>query len=67
MLGGYGAGIFQSMDEAADALINKAASYEPIQENVNIYEELFEDFKLAYKALDESGFYKEISDFQEKL
>jgi len=67
MLGGYGAGIFESMDEAADALINKVAYYEPIEENSKIYAELFEDFKLSYKALDESGFYQKISEFQEKL
>lgn len=66
MLGGYGAGVFGSMDEAAEAMINKVATYEPNQANEAIYNELYEAFQTSYTALDESGFYKQITNIQNK-
>lgn len=65
ILGGFGAGVFNNMQEAADSLINKVATYEPNAKNVEIYNELFDAFKTAYTALDQSGFYKKITAFQE--
>lgn len=65
MLGGYGAGVFNNMQEAADSLINKVKTYEPNPKNVKIYNELYDIFKTAYNALDQSNFYESITSFQE--
>ncbi len=63
ILGGFGAGVFSSMEEATDHLVNKVATFEPNAKNVEIYNELFDAFKSAYKALDEGGFYRQLAAF----
>ncbi|WP_053218508.1 xylulokinase [Virgibacillus senegalensis] len=49
MLAAYGCGWFDSLADCADHFLKEAASYEPNQENVQQYRELFLLYKSIYK------------------
>ncbi|MDL4840298.1 xylulokinase [Aquibacillus rhizosphaerae] len=48
MLAAYGCGWFSSLEECAEEFLEEAEVYEPIQENVKKYAELFEVYKDVY-------------------
>ena len=57
MLAAYGCGWFESLQECADDFIEPVMTYEPVQENVEKYKELFSIYKQVYsqtKALNEA-------------
>lgn len=66
ILGGYGAGVFSSMQEAVDRMVKKVRSYEPIPENAKQYKEIFDIYENIYKAINEKNLYSKIAEFQEK-
>lgn len=66
ILGGYGAGVFSSMEEATGEMVKEIKTYEPIAENVKRYEESYELFTSVYQSLNDGKFYDKIADFQEK-
>ena len=66
ILGGYGAGVFSSMEEATGSMVKEVKTYEPITGNVKQYEELYDIFTNSYQALDDGKFYDKMSAFQEK-
>jgi xylulokinase len=65
MLGAVGVGIYKDIIEAADNMVQVDKRWEPIPENVAIYEELFEIFEDAFHALKKDTFPK-IAKFQGK-
>jgi xylulokinase len=66
ILGGYGAGVFKSMQEGVEMMVSRVKQYTPIQENVKRYGELFELFKIAYASLSKGGFYKGLHKYTEE-
>jgi xylulokinase len=65
MLGAVGVGIYKDIIEAAENMVQVDKRWEPIPENVAIYEELFEIFEDAFHALKKDTFPK-IAKFQGK-
>ncbi|KAB8131005.1 hypothetical protein F9U64_13545 [Gracilibacillus oryzae] len=49
MLAAYGSGWFGSLKECADAFLEDAETYHPINENVDKYEKLFVMYREIYK------------------
>lgn len=61
ILGGVGAGVFKSIEEGADQMVGVDRAYEPRQQNVAIYKELYETYCRLYEALDKSGSFEAIA------
>ncbi|MDF0725822.1 xylulokinase [Cytobacillus sp. S13-E01] len=53
MLAAYGCGWFESLQECADVFIEPVMTYEPVQENVEKYKELFSIYKQVYSQTKE--------------
>lgn len=66
ILGGYGAGIFSSMEEAVERMVKKVKSYEPNPEHVKQYEEIFAIYEDIYRAVNEKNLYSRIAEFQQR-
>lgn len=63
MLAATGCGMYESLQDAIDNMVKVKDRYEPIPENVAIYEKLYEIFNDSYCALKEKVF-PEISEYQ---
>ncbi|MDR1078170.1 MAG: hypothetical protein LBL55_05865 [Propionibacteriaceae bacterium] len=66
MLGAVGAGVFSSMGEAVDSMVQVTSTYEPNEAVGERYDEIFAIFRQVYKSLAAGGVYKSISAFQSK-
>lgn len=64
MCGAVGIGLYKNLREATDDLVKLDKRYEPIPENVHVYEELFSIYCDIYDSLDTNGVYKRLSDMQ---
>ena len=64
MCGAVGVGMYKDLREAADELVKFDKRYEPIPENVKVYDEMFGIYRDVYEALDKKGVYKRISSLQ---
>lgn len=64
MCGAVGVGFYKDIREATDALVKFDKRYEPIDENVKIYEDLFGVYCDIYDALDKNGVYTRLSNMQ---
>lgn len=64
LLGAMGAGVFGSMREGVDAMVRATATYEPNEAAGERYDEQFENFKGAYRALADNGVFRGITQFQ---
>lgn len=64
ILGGVGAGVFGSVKEGCDAMLQKVRTYDPDMNNHQIYNELYGIWKDTYTALDQSGYYERLNKFQ---
>ena len=64
MLGAMGAGVFDSMGEAVDAMVAVTGTYEPRPAAAARYDELFGLFRQAYAGLADSGFFSRLAAFQ---
>ena len=65
MCAAVGIGLYKDVREAADDLVKFDKRYEPIPENVKIYEELYGIYSDIYDALDKNGAYSRLSRMQE--
>ena len=65
MVGAVGAGVFKDLAEADKAMVSLKDVYEPIPENVALYNEVYEVFKACYRGLATEGF-DQIAAFQNK-
>ncbi|MGD0038914.1 MAG: FGGY family carbohydrate kinase [Candidatus Dormibacteria bacterium] len=64
ILGGVGAGVFKSVKEGCDVMLHKVREFEPDPRTHEVYNELYQVWKDAYKALADAGVYKELNKFQ---
>jgi xylulokinase len=64
LAGPVGIGEFKDIREAVGALVKPGKRYEPIPENVKIYQEMFDVYTKVYEALEEAGAYGQISAMQ---
>ena len=65
LAGPVGVGEFKDVREAVGALVKPKKRYEPIPENVKIYQEMFDIYTSVYASLESAGTYKKISAMQE--
>jgi xylulokinase len=64
LLGGVGAGVFASIKEGVDALVEVTGQIEPIAENHAVYEEMYVAYVKAYEGLAKSGTFDELAGIQ---
>lgn len=67
MLAGVGCGIFNDVKESVDAMVKVTNAYEPNQENVKIYDDVYEIYVAAYEALANNQAYEKVAALQNKL
>jgi xylulokinase len=66
LLGGLGAGVFNSIEEGAEAMVHVADQIEPNPDNRAIYEEMYEAYIKAYAGLADSGAFDKLADIQSR-
>ncbi len=64
ILGGVGAGIFSSIKEATDKMVEVTDTIEPNMANHAIYEEMYDAYTKAYEGLASSGAYDQLAKIQ---
>lgn len=67
LLGGVGAGIFNSIEEGVENMVHVKAEIEPDSANHAIYEDMYQAYRSAYKGLAESGTYDLLAKIQAQL
>lgn len=66
ILGAAGAGVFSSVEEAVDSMVNVTGEREPDARRHEMYTDLFGVFQDTFKALHESGVYNKLTSIQQK-
>ena len=66
ILGGVGAGVFDTIEEGVEKMVSIEEQYEPDQGNHAVYNEVFEIYRNIYRSLADGGVYKQIADYQHK-
>lgn len=64
ILGAVGAGYFAGIAQAVDAMVTIDRTVEPDGKTGNLYQELFEIFRLAYETSARTGVYRAVYEFQ---
>lgn len=64
LLGGVGAGIFNSIQEGVAAMVKVAGEVEPNLANHQVYEEMYAAYVKAYQGLHESGAFEALAQIQ---
>ncbi|MBN1486641.1 MAG: xylulose kinase [Anaerolineae bacterium] len=64
ILGGVGAGVFNSVEEGVEQMVRIEAQYEPDNSNHLVYNEVFDIYRNIYHSMAQNGVYKQIADFQ---
>jgi len=64
ILGGVGAGVFSSIEEGVDTLVEVTGEVEPNMENHAVYEEMYEAYAKAYEGLASSGTFDKLAEIQ---
>lgn len=67
MCGAVGVGLYKDLREAADDLAKIDKRYEPIPENVKVYEDMYGIYCDIYDSLDKTGVYKRLAKMQESV
>jgi xylulokinase len=62
ILGAVGAGVFPSLTEAVDNLVNYGETYIPNDANRKMYDKTFDIYKRTYQALNASNVYKDLAE-----
>lgn len=66
VLGAYGCGMFNSIDEAVGQMVHSKDMIEPNIKNNDLYKEEYSIFKNNFEALSNNNVYKELAAFQKK-
>lgn len=66
ILGAYGAGAFDSIDEAVGAMVQVEGTFEPNLRLHELYTEQHAIYRGLYEAIANSGQYAALSDFSQK-
>lgn len=64
ILGGVGAGVFDTIEEATDKMVAVTNTIEPNMANHRIYEEMYDAYSKAYEGLANSGAYDQLAKIQ---
>jgi xylulokinase len=64
LLGGVGAGVFNSIEEGVDTLVKVTGEVEPDMASHRIYEEMYEAYVKAYEGLATSGAFDKLAQLQ---
>jgi xylulokinase len=64
ILGGVGAGVFKSIHEGVDQMVEVTGKVEPNMANHKIYEEMYEVYTKAYEGLTTSGAFDKLAQIQ---
>lgn len=64
LLGGVGAGVFNSIEEGVDTLVEVTGQVEPDLENHKVYEEMYQAYVMAYEGLTKSGAFDQLAKVQ---
>jgi xylulokinase len=64
ILAAVGAGLFESIEDGADQMVQLKETYTPIEKNTNRYGELYELFTMTYNGLVDCGVFKKLSSIQ---
>ena len=66
IIAGVGAGIFSDIPEGVTQMVKTDQKYEPIAENVKLYDELYDVFCRMYEGLDEKAVFTSLAKIQER-
>lgn len=66
LLGGVGAGVFASIAEGVDEMVEVTAELEPNMANHAVYEEMYQAYALAYEGLTSSGAFDKLAEVQSR-
>ncbi len=64
LLGGVGAGIFKSIEEGVEQMVEVTGMVEPNMENHKVYEEMYLAYVKAYEGLTNSGAFDQLAKVQ---
>ena len=64
LLGGVGAGVFNSIEEGVNTLVEVTDQIEPNLENHRVYEEMYQAYVKAYEGLTKSGAFDQLAKIQ---
>jgi xylulokinase len=64
LLGGVGAGVFKSIKEGVDTLVQVTGELEPNMKNHAVYEEMYQAYVKAYEGLASSGAFDQLAKIQ---
>lgn len=64
LLGGVGAGVFNSIAEGVETLVHVTGELEPNLENHKLYEDLYGAYVKAYEGLSSSGAFNQLAEIQ---
>ena len=64
LFGGVGAGIFNSIEEGVDQMVEVTDTLEPNMENHKVYEEMYQAYVKAYEGLAGSGAFDQLAKVQ---
>ncbi len=67
ILGAFGCGYFNSVQEGVEQIVKVAQTIEPIEKNHKIYKRAFKIFEKAFYVLSRNNVNKELSEFQKEL
>ncbi|MBN1298146.1 MAG: xylulose kinase [Actinobacteria bacterium] len=67
IMSGVGSGIFTDIKEAAKIMVKADQEYAPVQENVKIYDDLYDIYCRIYSSFEDNKIFEAISKFQVKL
>lgn len=66
IMAGTAVGIFANIQEAAEKMVQTDKFFEPIPENAQIYDGMYEIYCAAYEGLDKNNVFKKIAQLQTK-
>ena len=61
ILAGVGAGLFQDPDEGVEKMVHFTDEVEPIAENVEKYDQIYQVYKKLYQVNNENGIYSDLA------
>ena len=64
LLGGVGAGLFSTIEEGVDSLVEVTGQVEPNMANHAVYEEMYQAYTKAYEGLTNSGTFDQLARVQ---
>jgi xylulokinase len=67
LLGGVGAGVYSSVEEGVASMVTVSGEIEPDAARHVRYEEIYQNYVMAYQALNNGGVFKAVADFQDAL